>query len=77
MPRQPEGEILQLADAVAQLGRATAHLTQVDGVVWSQVIVDQTVYVAGKFTSARPAGAGILRREEPHSCGSPHGPWPG
>ena len=30
---------------------------QVDGVVWSQVTVGTTVYVAGRFTSARPAGA--------------------
>ncbi len=30
---------------------------QVDGVVWSQVIVGTTVYVAGQFTTARPAGA--------------------
>jgi PKD repeat protein len=30
---------------------------QIDGVVWSQVIVGNTVYVAGDFTTARPAGA--------------------
>ncbi|WP_331953118.1 PKD domain-containing protein [Pengzhenrongella sp.] len=30
---------------------------QVDGVVWSQIIVGNTVYVAGQFTTARPAGA--------------------
>jgi PKD repeat protein len=30
---------------------------QIDGVVWSQVVVGNTVYVAGKFTTARPAGA--------------------
>ncbi len=30
---------------------------QVDGVVWAQVAVGDTVYVAGRFTSARPAGA--------------------
>ena len=30
---------------------------QVDGVVWQQVIVGDRVYVAGDFTSARPAGA--------------------
>ncbi|WP_051476654.1 PKD domain-containing protein [Arthrobacter sp. Br18] len=30
---------------------------QVDGVVWQQVIVGNTVYVAGNFTTARPAGA--------------------
>jgi PKD repeat protein len=30
---------------------------QVDGVVWSQVVVGNTVYVAGRFGFARPAGA--------------------
>ncbi|QGQ21103.1 PKD domain-containing protein [Cellulomonas sp. JZ18] len=30
---------------------------QIDGVVWSQVVVGNTVYVAGEFTTARPAGA--------------------
>lgn len=29
---------------------------QVDGVVWSQAVVGNTVYVAGKFGTARPAG---------------------
>jgi len=31
--------------------------TQIDGVAWSQVVVGNTVYVAGKFSTARPAGA--------------------
>lgn len=30
---------------------------QINGVAWSQVVVGTTVYVAGKFTRARPAGA--------------------
>lgn len=30
---------------------------QIDGVVWQQVAVGNTVYVAGEFTKARPAGA--------------------
>ncbi|WP_168796473.1 PKD domain-containing protein [Arthrobacter echini] len=30
---------------------------QINGVAWQQVIVGNTVYVAGKFTTARPAGA--------------------
>ncbi len=30
---------------------------QVNGVVWSQVVVGNTVYAAGSFTTARPAGA--------------------
>ena len=30
---------------------------QIDGVAWSQVVVGNTVYVAGKFNTARPAGS--------------------
>jgi len=30
---------------------------QIDGVAWAQVVVGTTVYVAGSFTTARPAGA--------------------
>ncbi|MGN6407163.1 MAG: PKD domain-containing protein [Curtobacterium sp.] len=30
---------------------------QVDGVVWSQVVVGNTVFVGGSFTTAQPAGA--------------------
>ena len=30
---------------------------QIDGVVWKQVIVGNTVYVGGQFTNARPAGS--------------------
>ncbi|QTE28895.1 LamG-like jellyroll fold domain-containing protein [Pengzhenrongella sicca] len=30
---------------------------QINGVAWSQVVVAGTVYVAGQFTNARPAGA--------------------
>jgi PKD repeat protein len=30
---------------------------QVDGVVWSQVVVGNTVYAGGRFTTARPAGS--------------------
>ena len=36
---------------------------QIDGVVWSQTVVGNTVYVGGNFTTARPAGAapGVTR----------------
>jgi len=30
---------------------------QIDGVVWSQVVVGNTVYAGGRFNNARPAGA--------------------
>ncbi|MHA7155250.1 PKD domain-containing protein [Arthrobacter sp. TMN-50] len=32
---------------------------QIDGVVWQQTIVGNTVYVAGSFTTARPAGSPV------------------
>ena len=32
---------------------------QINGVVWTQLIVGNTVYVGGEFTRARPAGSGI------------------
>jgi hypothetical protein len=31
---------------------------QIDGVVWTQAVVGDTVYVGGEFANARPAGAG-------------------
>ena len=30
---------------------------QIDGVAWSQAVIGNTVYVAGSFTNARPAGS--------------------
>jgi hypothetical protein len=32
---------------------------QINGVVWSQAVVGNTVYVAGNFTKARPAGVAV------------------
>ncbi len=40
---------------------------QVNGVVWAQVVVGNTVYVAGKFTSARPAGSPVGTNETPRN----------
>jgi PKD repeat protein len=40
---------------------------QINGVAWAQVVVGNTVYVAGKFTSARPAGAAAGTNETPRN----------
>jgi len=40
---------------------------QIDGVAWAQLVVGDTVYVTGKFTSARPAGAPAGTGEVPRS----------
>ncbi len=40
---------------------------QINGVVWSQVIVGNVDYVAGNFTSARPAGSPAGTNETPRS----------
>ncbi|GAA4960665.1 LamG-like jellyroll fold domain-containing protein [Kineococcus glutinatus] len=40
---------------------------QVDGVVWAQVTVGNTVYVTGKFQNARPAGAAPGTEQVPRS----------
>ena len=40
---------------------------QINGVVWAQVVVGNTVYATGKFTSARPAGAAAGSNETPRS----------
>lgn len=39
------------------VGATALPTTQIDGVAWAQVVVGDTVYVAGKFTTARPAGS--------------------
>lgn len=40
---------------------------QINGVVWDQVIVGQTVYAAGSFSYARPAGASLGQSETSRS----------
>src|SRR3954447_4814818 len=40
---------------------------QINGVVWDQVIVGNTVYVGGNFTSARPNGSAAGTNENPRS----------
>ena len=41
--------------------------TQINGVVWAQEVIGNTVYVAGEFTAARPAGAAPGVNEVPRS----------
>ncbi|WP_315095894.1 alkaline phosphatase [uncultured Cellulomonas sp.] len=40
---------------------------QIDGVAWAQIVVGTTVYVAGDFTTARPAGAAAGEQTTPRS----------
>lgn len=40
---------------------------QIDGVAWSQAVVGTTVYVGGRFTNARPAGAAPGTNQTPRS----------
>lgn len=40
---------------------------QINGVAWSQVVVETTVYVAGSFANARPAGAAAGVNTTPRS----------
>lgn len=40
---------------------------QIDGIVWKQVIVGDTVYVGGEFAKARPAGAAPGTNEVPRT----------
>ena len=44
---------------------------QIDGVAWAQIVVGTTVYVAGDFTTARPAGAAAGRADD--HAGQPAG----
>ena len=54
--------------------RTAGHVTadplptvQINGVVWDQEIVGNTVYVVGDFTQARPAGAAPGTNETPRA----------
>ncbi|WP_199424898.1 PKD domain-containing protein [Actinotalea solisilvae] len=40
---------------------------QINGVAWTQLVVGDTVYVGGNFTSARPAGAPLGTDESPRA----------
>ncbi|GAB3174355.1 hypothetical protein GCM10027059_46410 [Myceligenerans halotolerans] len=45
------------ADLPATVSSDPLPTVQIDGVAWTQVVVGDTVYVGGEFSSARPAGA--------------------
>ncbi|OMH31373.1 hypothetical protein BGP79_10185 [Tersicoccus sp. Bi-70] len=45
------------ATTAGQVNAQALPTAQIDGVVWSQAIVGDTVYVGGDFATARPAGA--------------------
>ena len=40
---------------------------QINGVVWAQIVVGNTVYATGQFTQARPAGAAPGTNQTPRS----------
>ena len=54
-PVTPTDPVTVAADALPTV--------QINGVAWAQVIVGDTVYVAGSFTRARPAGAAVGTNE--------------
>ncbi|MDO9379202.1 MAG: hypothetical protein Q7T56_10165 [Nocardioidaceae bacterium] len=58
-PNNPGTPVTVSADALPTV--------QVNGVVWQQVTVGDTVYATGSFTSARPAGAAAGVDEVPRS----------
>ncbi|MFS4505797.1 PKD domain-containing protein, partial [Clavibacter sp. Sh2141] len=58
-PTDPKSPVTVTADPLPT--------TQIDGVAWSQVVVGNTVYVAGKFQNARPAGAAAGTNLTPRS----------
>ncbi|WP_241991087.1 LamG-like jellyroll fold domain-containing protein [Cryobacterium sp. Hh38] len=50
-PTDPATPVTMAADSLPT--------AQINGVVWTQLIVGTTVYVGGEFTRARPAGSGV------------------
>ncbi|MEZ5310115.1 MAG: PKD domain-containing protein [Microthrixaceae bacterium] len=67
-PEAADAEVPPVLDTDSSLVTADALPTvQVNGVVWDQTIVGNTVYVVGNFTQARPAGAALGTNETPRS----------
>ena len=59
-------DVAEAADPVTVSADALPTV-QVDGIVWKQVIVGNTVYVGGEFQNARPAGAAPGTNEVPRT----------
>ncbi|NAZ81400.1 PKD domain-containing protein, partial [Kineococcus sp. R8] len=55
------------ADVPETVSADVLPTVQINGVVWAQTTVGNTVYVTGKFTSARPAGAAPGTNETPRT----------
>src|SRR3954453_670355 len=67
-PAAPAGSDTAPSPGVPETVTATVLPTvQINGVVWAQVIVGNTVYVTGRFTQARPAGSAAGVNQTPRS----------
>ena len=56
-PTQPPGVSPVIQRPANHVTADALPTVQIDGVVWSQAVVGNTVYAAGNFKNARPAGA--------------------
>ncbi len=68
-PAQADTQPLDPADPTTPRTASAKALptAQINGVVWAQEVVGNTVYVAGEFTAARPAGAAPGTNQVPRS----------
>ena len=57
LPSAAQADTAPLAGTPETVSSDALPTVQINGVVWDQAIVGNTVYVAGEFTTARPAGA--------------------
>ncbi len=68
VPTSAQAETLPVPPPLPQTASVDALPTvQINGVVWDQEIVGNTVYVAGNFSQARPAGAAPGTNETPRA----------
>jgi hypothetical protein len=58
-PASPSSPVTVTADSLPTV--------QIDGVVWQQAIIGDTVYAVGKFSTARPAGAAAGSQTTPRN----------